>query len=495
MASRGHRRRSRRRGRRPAAGRWPARRTARRGGPAGRRPAASAPPRSAGRRRCGAAVSRTTSRPSASGSVSAPGSRASRCILSISWTSVASVLPSMVTGRPASRRCTDSGSAIAPRSAARSSRVLDMHESETLWGRNSGCCRLLSALWALVAAGRAATRDGAPSDGYADAAVAAWSGGDPVYVSPDSGALSADDADELRDRITGWRDDVFVAVLPATAIRQGSGDDADEASALIDDLYDGMGGRDGIYVVNLSGAGTYAAGYGDADGARRRRPDHGRPGRLAHPGPGRPDPRRHPRRAGRAGRGGVSVGWVVVGVLAGAAVATARDPGAPALAAPAAGPALGRDLGGSGRLPAQLPDVRRPGGHRRGPGRAGARGRHPARRGARRRRPAAGRPGGRRARAVRPGRLRRRLPARGLADPRRRAAAAGAGHRVRPVAAGLRPGPARRHPAAPAPAAVLRRRRATDRRSPMFRGRRRVARCDRSRSAGPATNGSPREHA
>ena len=74
-------------------------------------------------------------------------------------------------------------------------------------------------------------------------------------------------AADLRDRITGWREDVFVAVLPAAAIRAGGGDDADEASALLDGLYDAMGRLDGIYVVNLSGAGTYAAGYGDASGA------------------------------------------------------------------------------------------------------------------------------------------------------------------------------------------------------------------------------------
>ena len=56
----------------------------------------------------------------------------------------------------------------------------------------------------------------------------------------------------------------------------------DEASALLDELYDGMGRVDGIYVVNLSGAGTYAAGYGDAAGADRGRPDRGRPGRHDH---------------------------------------------------------------------------------------------------------------------------------------------------------------------------------------------------------------------
>ena len=180
--------------------------------------------------------------------------------------------------------------------------------------------RLLSALLVLVVlAGGPAT---AADDGYAEAAVAAWSAGDPVYVSPDSGALSAPEADALRDRITGWRDDVFVAVLPATAIRQGSGDDADEASALIDMLYEGMDSRDGIYVVNLSGAGTYAAGYGDAEGA-------GEVGRIMADQVGSHTLGQVDQildgtldELGAPG-GGVSVGWVVVGVLAGAAVATA----------------------------------------------------------------------------------------------------------------------------------------------------------------------------
>ena len=115
--------------------------------------------------------------------------------------------------------------------------------------------------------GPSAEPSAGPAEGYVEATVAAWSGGDPVYVSPDSGALSAEDADALRDRITGWRDDVFVAVLPAAAVRQGAGADVDEASALLDELYARLGRRDGVYVVNLSGAGTYAAGYGAAPGA------------------------------------------------------------------------------------------------------------------------------------------------------------------------------------------------------------------------------------
>jgi hypothetical protein len=184
--------------------------------------------------------------------------------------------------------------------------------------------RVLSALWllvvlvVLVGGGSAAA-----GDGYAERTVAAWAAGDPVYVSPDSGALAADDADVLRDRVTGWRDDVFVAVLPAAAIHQGSGDDADEASALIDTLYEGMGARDGIYIVNLSGAGTYAAGYGDAD----RAGDVGRIlaeqvgshtlGQVDQVLEGTLD------ELGAPEQGGVPVAWVVIGVLAGAALATA----------------------------------------------------------------------------------------------------------------------------------------------------------------------------
>ncbi len=128
---------------------------------------------------------------------------------------------------------------------------------------------VLALALVLLGGGAGASPAGArPAEAtYVAATVAAWQGGDPVYLSPDSGALGADEADALRDRITGWRDDVFLAVLPAAAIRTGEGDDADEASALLDGLHDAMGGLDGVYVVNLSGAGTYAAGYGEAPGA------------------------------------------------------------------------------------------------------------------------------------------------------------------------------------------------------------------------------------
>ena len=186
--------------------------------------------------------------------------------------------------------------------------------------------RLLSALWALallVAAPAAAASAGLDDATYVDATVAAWRGGDPVYVSPDSGALGDEDADALRDRITGWRDDVFVAVLPAAAVRQGEGADVDEASALLDALYDGMGRVDGIYVVNFSGAGTYAAGYGDAPGAAEvgrivaEQVDDHTLGQVDQILDGTLD------ELGAPDSGGVSAVWVVVALLVGAAVAAA----------------------------------------------------------------------------------------------------------------------------------------------------------------------------
>ena len=187
--------------------------------------------------------------------------------------------------------------------------------------------RLLSALWALallLVAAPAATASAGPDEAaYVDATVAAWQGGDPVYVSPDSGALEDDDADALRDRISGWREDVFLAVLPAAAIRQGEGADVDEASALLDALYDGMGGVDGIYVVNFSGAGTYAAGYGDAPGAvdvgrivAEQVNDHTL-GQVDQILEGTLD------ELGAPESGGVSAVWLVVALLVGAAAAAA----------------------------------------------------------------------------------------------------------------------------------------------------------------------------
>ena len=72
---------------------------------------------------------RIARRPSGIGSVSAPTSRASRCSRSVSWVSVARVWPSRISGRPASRRCTVSGSASAPRRVRAWSRWLAAVES------------------------------------------------------------------------------------------------------------------------------------------------------------------------------------------------------------------------------------------------------------------------------------------------------------------------------------------------------------------------------
>jgi len=186
---------------------------------------------------------------------------------------------------------------------------------------------LLSALGTLallLAPATAGSAGAAPDEaGYAAATVAAWRDGDPVYVSPESGALGDSDADALRDRITGWRDDVFVAVLPATAIRQAEGADADEASALLDELHAGMDRADGIYVVNLSGAGTYAAGYGEAAGANEvgrivadQVADHTL-GQVDQVLDGTLD------ELGAPDGGGVSALWLVVALLVGVAASAA----------------------------------------------------------------------------------------------------------------------------------------------------------------------------
>ncbi|MXG89881.1 hypothetical protein [Nocardioides flavescens] len=188
------------------------------------------------------------------------------------------------------------------------------------------CLLLLPVMAALAPA---SARAASTPDPYVAAAVDTWRGGDPVFVSAESGAVSPDDAADLRARIVGWRDDVFVAVLPALALRQSAtDDDVDEASALLDQLYAGLGRDDALLVVAFSGAGTYAAGYGDAPGAD----DLGRivaeeldahtlgqvdqvlEGTLDRLGAPAPDD-------------GVSAWWVAAAVLAGAALATAATLG------------------------------------------------------------------------------------------------------------------------------------------------------------------------
>lgn len=102
---------------------------------------------------------------------------------------------------------------------------------------------------------------GAENDSYLDATVAGWRS-DPVYLSPESGALSSAEAAALGDRIDGWRDDVHVAVLPAVAL--GGDHSAEAAMAFLDRLADAwhrQGGGAGVILVSFSGVGTYAAAY------------------------------------------------------------------------------------------------------------------------------------------------------------------------------------------------------------------------------------------
>ena len=103
-----------------------------------------------------------------------------------------------------------------------------------------------------------------PTDDYVGAVVAAWQD-DPVYVSPDSGALGAEDADRLRGRIEGWRDDVHIAVLPALALREVPGSsEPGRARILLERLADEFG-PEGVYVVAFGGVGTYGKAIGTDD--------------------------------------------------------------------------------------------------------------------------------------------------------------------------------------------------------------------------------------
>ncbi|MET1059360.1 MAG: hypothetical protein ABWX84_07170 [Nocardioides sp.] len=127
--------------------------------------------------------------------------------------------------------------------------------------------RLVAALAVLATLlGIPSTASAAPAaDDYLDTVVAAWRD-DPVYVSPDTGALGAEDADRLRERIDGWRDDVHIAVLPALALREvpGGGSEPDRARMHLEQLA-GAYGSDGVYVVAFGGIGTYGAAIGTAD--------------------------------------------------------------------------------------------------------------------------------------------------------------------------------------------------------------------------------------
>jgi len=89
--------------------------------------------------------------------------------------------------------------------------------------------RLALALVLLVALAAPAAPARAQTDDPVDRAVAAFHGGDPVYIDPGAelaSAVSAKDAAGLRKRIKDGKRSVFVAVLPASAIREAGGDAA-----------------------------------------------------------------------------------------------------------------------------------------------------------------------------------------------------------------------------------------------------------------------------
>ncbi|GAB2888287.1 hypothetical protein [Nocardioides pacificus] len=103
----------------------------------------------------------------------------------------------------------------------------------------------------------------AATDYVAEAAAALADG--PVHLSDDSGAITPAQVDVLEERIDGWRDDVYVVVVPAAALSaMPGGSDPAQAMAFVDGVADEVG-RDGVYVVSFSGAGTYGAAYGTDD--------------------------------------------------------------------------------------------------------------------------------------------------------------------------------------------------------------------------------------
>lgn len=116
---------------------------------------------------------------------------------------------------------------------------------------------LLVAL--LLPTGAVAARE--PDPPYAAETVAAWAEG-PVHLSPDSGALTRQQAVMLATRIRGWRDDVYVAVVPAAALGGDHGPEA--ALRFLDAVQRGLG-QPGVYIVSFSGAATYGSAYGVAD--------------------------------------------------------------------------------------------------------------------------------------------------------------------------------------------------------------------------------------
>ncbi|WP_109507773.1 hypothetical protein [Nocardioides speluncae] len=77
--------------------------------------------------------------------------------------------------------------------------------------------------------------------------------------------LAVAPVDNLRERIDGWRDDVYVAVLPAAALQEAPGPDQPaQARAFLARLADGLD-RDGVYVVGFGGIGVYGAAVGTDD--------------------------------------------------------------------------------------------------------------------------------------------------------------------------------------------------------------------------------------
>src|SRR5690606_22725413 len=77
-----------------------------------------------------------------------------------------------------------------------------------------GCATMVWATPSLAHPG--AQPDVQPDPDLLEEISRAWAE-DPVFVSDRAGALTADRAEQISDRIVGWRDDVFIAVLPASA--------------------------------------------------------------------------------------------------------------------------------------------------------------------------------------------------------------------------------------------------------------------------------------
>lgn len=118
----------------------------------------------------------------------------------------------------------------------------------------------LALTWLLLLAVPASAR----AESYVDVTVTAWQAG-PVFTHHEAGALADDDADALRERIDGWRDDVYVAVLPAAALAEAPGPDQPaQARAFLARLADRLD-RDGVYVVAFGGIGVYGAAVGTDD--------------------------------------------------------------------------------------------------------------------------------------------------------------------------------------------------------------------------------------